>query len=179
MKPLPSWMPMSHPLRALMLTTLTLVLAAPLAQAQQWMWRDKEGRVTASDRPPPRDIAEKDILQRPVPESRRVASPAPAASAASGAAAVAAAAPTALEREVQARKKAAEAEQAAKAKADEERNAARRAENCRNARANLATLESGVRIQRTNDKGEREILEDAARNEEMRRAREAIASECR
>jgi hypothetical protein len=164
-----------RPLRAMALLSLTLLLAVPLAQAQ-WMWRDKEGRVTASDRPPPRDIADKDILQRPVPESRRVAAPTPAASAAS---AVAGAAPTALDKEVQARKKAAEAEQAAKAKADEERNAARRAENCRNARGNLATLESGVRIARTNDKGEREILEDAARNEEMRRAREVIASDCR
>jgi Domain of unknown function (DUF4124) len=179
---MPPWMPMTQPLSALLLTTLTLLLAAPAAQAQQWMWRDKEGRVTASDRPPPRDIADKDILQRPVPESRRAASPAPAASAASGASGAAAAAPaatTALEREVQARKKAAEAEQASKAKAEEERNAARKAENCRNARSNLATLESGVRIQRTNDKGEREVLEDAARNEEMRRAREIIASDCR
>lgn len=163
--------------RALALTALTLALLAPLAQAQQWMWRDKDGRVTASDRPPPRDIADKDILQRPVPETRRVASIAPVASAASGVAPPAA--PTALEREVQARKKAAEAEQAAKGKADEERNAARKAENCRNARSNLATLESGVRVARTNDKGEREFLEDASRTEEMRRAREVIASDCR
>jgi len=163
--------------RALVLTALTLALVAPLAQAQQWMWRDKEGRVTASDRPPPRDIADKDILQRPVPESRRVVCVAPAASAASGVAPAAATTP--LEREVQARKKAAEAEQAAKTKADEERNAARRAENCRNARSTLATLESGVRVSRTNEKGEREFLEDAARAEETRRARELIASECR
>lgn len=165
----------ARPLHALALLSLMLLLAAPLAQAQ-WMWRDKDGRVTASDRAPPRDIAEKDILQRPVPESRRAAAPPPAASAAS---AVAGAAPTALDKEVQARKKAAEAEQAAKTKAEEERNASRRAENCRNARGNLATLESGVRIARTNDKGEREILEDAARNEAMRRAREVIASDCR
>lgn len=165
----------ARPLRALALLSLTLLLAVPPAQAQ-WMWRDKEGRVTASDRPPPRDIADKDILQRPVPEARRVVMAAPAASAAS---AVQNTAPTALDKEVQARKKAAEAEQAAKAKADEERNAARKAENCRNARSNLSTLESGVRIARTNDKGEREILEDAARNEEMRRAREVIASDCR
>jgi hypothetical protein len=160
---------------------LALTLIAPLAQAQ-WMWKDKDGRVTASDRPPPRDIAEKDILQRPVPEARRVAqvaAPAASAAAPAGTPAAAAAQPTALEREVAARKRAAEAEQATKAKADEERNAARRAENCRIARGQLATLESGVRVVRTNDKGEREVLEDAGRNEEMRRAREVIASECR
>jgi hypothetical protein len=155
---------------------LCLTLIAPLAQAQ-WMWKDKDGRVTASDRPPPRDVADKDILQRPQPEARRMAAATPASAPA--AAAGPAAAPTALEREVAARKRAAEAEQASKTKADEERNAARRAENCRAARSQLATLESGVRVARTNDKGEREVLEDAARNEEMRRARDVIANECR
>jgi hypothetical protein len=163
----------ARPLRAAALLTLTLLLAAPMVQAQ-WVWRDKGGRVTASDRPPPRDIADRDILQRPAAESRRVAAP-PAAAASDAATA----APTALDKEVQARKKAAEAEQAAKAKADEERNAARRAENCRNARSSLATLESGIRVARANDKGEREVLDDSTRNDEMRRAREVIASDCR
>jgi hypothetical protein len=86
---------------------------------------------------------------------------------------------TALEREVQARRRAAEEEKAAKMKAEEERNAARRAENCRNARNHLAALDSGQRIARMNDKGEREVLDDAARAQEAQRAREVIASDCR
>jgi hypothetical protein len=151
-----------------------LALAAPPADAQ-WVWRDKEGRVNASDRPPPRDVLDKDILNRPNVDSRRTVPAAPAASAASGAAP----APTALEREVQARKKAAEAEQAARAKADEEKLAAQRAENCRLARGSVASLESGMRIARTNDKGEREVLEDTQRAEELRRARDIIARDCR
>jgi hypothetical protein len=157
---------------------LALLFSSCLPQdaAAQWTWRDKSGQVNASDRPPPRDVPEKDILSRPTPEAKRnVAAPAVSASAAGRPAS----APSALDREVQARKRAAEQEQAAKAKADEERQAAVRSENCRSARSHLASLESGQRIARTNDKGEREILDDAGRASESRRARDTITSECR
>ena len=61
------------------LCALMVATAAPAAHAQ-WKWRDKSGQVNASDRPPPRDVPEKDILARPVPEVRRIATePAPAA----------------------------------------------------------------------------------------------------
>jgi hypothetical protein len=157
-----------------MVLSLLCVLAAP-ADAQ-WKWRDKDGQVNASDRPPPRDIPEKDILARPTPEQRRtlpVLAPDAAASAASGAA------PTALEREINARKRAAEQEQSAKSKAEAEANAARRAENCRNARSHESTLNSDLRIARTNAAGEREFLDDKARAAELARARSVIASDCR
>ena len=169
---------------ATLLTTLS-----PSAEAQ-WRWRDKAGQVNASDRPPPRDVPEKDILSRPAADTRRAAA-APVASAASGAtegtaptappAATAApsAPPTTLEREVQRRKRAAEQEQSAKAKAEEERVAVQRAENCRSARGHLLALESGQRIARTNDRGEREVLDDKGRADEQRRAREVVASDCR
>jgi hypothetical protein len=153
--------------------TLALCLAAP-AQAQ-WLWRDKDGQINASDRPPPRDVPDKDILGRPAADGRRLL-PAPAPPlAASGATA----APTPLERELLARKRAAEQEQAAKTSADELRLAGQRADNCRSARSHQAALEGGQRIARVNEKGEREILDDKGRAEEMRRAREVIASDCR
>jgi hypothetical protein len=179
---------------ALALVAAATLLGAASAQAQ-WKWRDASGRITVSDRPPPREVPEKDILSRP--QNLPVRGPAVVATAATPAAAggtapaatpggaaapaapAASAPPTALEREVQARRRAAEAEQAAKAKADEERAAARRAENCRMARSQLAGLESGQRIARVNDKGEREVLDDQARAQETARAREVIASECR
>lgn len=168
-------------LPAALLALCALGLALP-AQAQ-WKWRDKDGRITVSDRPPPREVADKDILSRPVTAPRPAPAPVPApgdAPAPTAAAAPAASAPpTALEREVQARRRAAEEEKAAKAKAEEERNAARRAENCRQARNQLLALESGQRIARTNDKGEREVLDDAGRAQELRRTREVMASECR
>jgi len=158
------------------LAALVLALAAPLAHAQ-WKWRDKTGQINASDRPPPLDIPEKDILSRPtpVPEFRRVFPVAPASAAS-------AAEPLrqpAGDRELEARRRAAEQEQSAKAKADEERLAAQRAENCRRARSHLSAMESGQRIARVNEKGEREVLDDRGRADEMRQAREVIASDCR
>ncbi len=159
-------------LSSLMLASL-LVLAALPAQAQ-WKWRDKNGQITASDLPPPRDIAEKDVLQRPDLTARRAAAaPAMAASAA------ASAPRSASDPQLEARKRAGEQEQQAKAQADDERLKLQRAENCRSARSHASALESGQRIARTNDKGEREVLDDKGRADEMRRAREVIASDCK
>ena len=163
------------------LIALACLATLPGPADAQWRWRDKTGQINASDRPPPQDIPEKDIIGRPAPADLRRAGAAAAALPASGTSAPAAASapPTALEREVQARKKAADQEQAAKAKADEERMSTQRADNCRAARGHLSALESGQRIARTNDKGEREVLDDKGRAEELRRAREVIASDCR
>lgn len=166
------------------LLALALVFGSAAPAQAQWKWRDKDGQVNVSDRPPPREVPEKDILGRPpLPHAKAAAAatPAPAGSAAAAvpAAAASAAAPTALERELQARKRAAEQEQAAKAKAEEERNAGIRAHNCRNAHSQIAGLESGQRIARVNEKGEREVLDDAGRADAMRRAREIVASDCR
>ncbi len=165
-------------LLAAVLAFAALVTALP-AQAQ-WKWRDKDGRITVSDLPPPREVPEKDILRKPNSATRAAAPAAVAAPAATTPPAAAASAPpTALEREVQARKRAADEEKAAKARAEEARNATRRAENCRQARNQLTALESGQRIARTNDKGEREVLDDQGRAQETQRAREVIASDCR
>jgi hypothetical protein len=155
-----------------------MALAFSLPAHAQWKWRDKDGQINISDRPPPHEVAEKDILTRPQPQpqSRRNVTAPAAASAASGAAS---APPTALEREVQARKRQAEQEEAAKNKAEEERIASIKAQNCRNARNQIAALESGQRIARVNDKGEREVLDDKGRADEMRRAREVATSDCR
>ncbi len=160
---------------ALPLATVLIALGLALPAQAQWKWRDKDGRVTASDLPPPRDVADKDILSRP-PELRRA--PAAAASAAS-APALAGIPKGPLEREVEARRLAAEQEKSAKAKADEERLRSQRAENCRRARSHLAALDSGQRIARVNDKGEREVIDDRMRADEQRQAREVIASDCR
>lgn len=168
--------PPSRVVAWLIALALTATSLASLEAQAQWTWRDKSGQVNASDRPPPRDVPEKDILSRPTPDARRAAAPAAAPSATPVASA---SAPTALDKEVQARKRATEQEQAAKAKAEEERTAGLRAENCRSARSHLASLESGQRIARTNDKGEREVLDDAGRATELRKAREVIASDCR
>lgn len=162
-----------RPALRLLLAATALALAASAAQAQ-WKWRDKTGQVNASDRPPPMDVPEKDIISKPTPDAQRRPAPAPAAGASA-----AAPAKGPLEREIDVRKRQAEQEQSAKAKAEEEKLAVTRAENCRRARGHLSALESGQRIARTNEKGEREILDDRGRADEMRQAREVISSDCK
>jgi hypothetical protein len=162
-------------LRDATLLTLSLLFAAAPALAQ-WKWKDARGQVVVSDIPPPRDIPERDVLQKPDQVVRRAAQPAPAAPAASGAEV---AAKPKVDPELEARRKKAEQEQTDKQKAEDEKVAAGRAENCKRARTHLSSLESGIRLSRTNDKGEREILDDKQRAEEVARTRQIIASDCR
>lgn len=171
-------------LRPWLAAALLLGLAAT-ADAQ-WMWRDQDGRVTASDRPPPATVPDKDILSRPAQRAAQAAvfvpmeaASAPAAAASSAAAPAPVATKAPLDRELEARKRAAEQEQAARQKAEEARLTAARAENCRRARSHAAALESGQRIARFNAQGEQEVLDDAGRADELRRTREVIASDCR
>ena len=143
--------------------------------AAQWKWKDARGQVVISDVPPPRDIPERDVLQRP--DNRRA--PAAAAAPAASAAPAGEVAKAKVDPELEARRKKGETEQQEKVKADEEKVAMQRAENCQRARAHMTSLESGMRLARTNDKGEREILDDKGRADEMQRTRQIISSDCR
>ncbi|MEK8032800.1 DUF4124 domain-containing protein [Ideonella sp. DXS29W] len=154
---------------------VALVHTSALAQGI-WKWRDKDGRVQVSDRAPPVDVPEKDILQRP----HGARAPAPALSA-SEAASAADSAPR-VDPTLEAKKNKMQADQAAaeKAKKDAEtakRNQARM-ETCQRARNQLAALESGQRVGRMNDKGEREILDDSGRAAEIARTRAVADSAC-
>ena len=148
--------------------------AISLPAAAQWKWRDTGGQIQYSDLPPPAGVADRDILQRPMASQHRYAL-APASSAST----VAAAPPKTVEPELEAKRRKAEQEQQAKQKADEEKQAAGRAENCGRAKVYMRSLDSGVRITRTNDKGEREFLDDTARADEARKAREVISHDCK
>lgn len=154
--------------------TSLLLLAVPAAA--QWKWKDARGQVVISDVPPPRDIPESQVLQKPDLVVRRPAAQAPAASAPT---APVVSAKTKVDPELEARRKKAEQEQSERVKADEVRLAAQRAENCKRARSHQASLDSGMRLSRVNDKGEREILDDKQRAEEMARTRQVIETECR
>lgn len=162
-------------LASLSLAALVLLALSAPADAQ-WKWRDSRGQIHISDIPPPRDIPDKDVLQRPEPVARKPAPPPPPAA---GASAAAAPGKAPVDPELEQRKRKAEQEQEAKTKADQQKAAAIRKDNCQRARDQLATLDSGQRIARIKADGEREILDDDARAKETRRAREAIASECR
>jgi Domain of unknown function (DUF4124) len=175
-------MPLARP-RLLLWMAAALLLAMLTPAQAQYVWKDSKGQMHASDQPPPRDVAEKDVIKRPN-AIRRAAPPAAPASGAP-----ASATPTAVTRpmaasapvdpELAQRRARAEQEAKAKAQADEQRATAQRAENCQRARAHLATLESGTRLVRVNAQGERIVLDDAVRNREAAEARGVVATDCR
>ena len=168
-------LPLPRRLAGLGLAALACLLIASPAEAQ-WKWRDSRGQVHISDIPPPRDVPDKDVLQRPEVSVRKPPAPVPAPAAAAVASAPAKAA---VDPELEERRKRAEQEQAARAEADKQKAAAVRKDNCQRARDQLATLDSGQRIARIKADGEREILDDDMRAKETKRARDIIASECR
>lgn len=161
---------------ALSLATMLAGLT-PLDASAQWKWRDANGVVQYSDRPPPNGTPEQSILSRP--SGMRRAAPAPEA-----ASAPAAANPELKQAaDLEARKRKAEQEEKAKAdaqkKAEEERVAKTKADNCERARSYMRSLNDGIRIARVNAQGEREILDDGGRAAEQRRTQELINSNCR
>ena len=160
-----------------------------ITASAQWQWVEKDGRKIFSDRPPPSEIAEKDILKRPPGAAKAATALAPvvpALHAASGAKPPAAPASRASapklsgkDAELEARKKKAEDEEAVKKKADAEKTAKAKAENCERAKTGLATLQSGVRMAAVNAQGEREVFDDAKRASETKRAQEVIDASCK
>ena len=168
-----------------------LTFAAVTAAHAQYQWVDKDGRRVFSDRPPPADVAPKNIVSQPRGSTAAVVRSAPAAPAnepAAGEASVAAkpAAPAAsaapgagVDKALEEKKKQAEAAEAAKKKAEEQKIAAAKADNCKRAMNSKSSLESGMRMARMNDKGEREVLDDAQRAAELKRVNAIIASDCK
>ena len=146
-----------------------MLMLSPITASAQWHWVEKDGRKIFSDRPPPAEIADKDILKRPQGTARAAAAPASKANAPklSG-----------KDAELEARKKKAQEEEAAKKKLENAKFAKVKAENCERAKTGLATLQSGMRMSAVNAKGEREIFDDAKRASESRRAQEVIDASC-
>lgn len=153
---------------------ITLVACfCTLSASAQWIWLDKDGRKVFSDRPPPAEVADKDVLKRPAGRAALpLAAPAPASAPA------AAAAPSGVDKSLQEKRKQAEEAEAAKRKVEEERVARGKAENCARAQQAKATFDSGMRISRVNEKGEREFMDDSARAIEGERIQASINQNC-
>jgi hypothetical protein len=159
----------------LLIGTAACLLA--LAASAQWQWLDNDGHRVFSDRAPPSDIPEKNILKRPGGRSSFTAAPAPAPVADTPAAATPASG--SVDKVLQEKKKQAEAAEAAKRKVEEERIARAMAENCARARQAKAGLDAGGRMSRINEQGEREFFDDAARAAEGERLQGIINENCK
>lgn len=137
---------------------------APAALAQLYKSVDKDGKTVYSDTPP----ANTDSKQINVPVSRATDAPSPAAAPKS-----------AVERDKdleKGRKAAAEKQK----KADEA--AGRVAQNelrCTQLKGNFEMYAQGGKIQKTNDKGEREIMSDAEIESARERTRREMEEACK
>ena len=160
-------------MRARYILILIASLVATAATAGQvFEWQDASGRKHFSDQPPPGVDAK--------PIGVRTQAPATNAPPAGGAADKVDQKPqTWVEKnEALEKRKAEDAETAAKAQA-EAAEEQRRQQACNDAREQLKLLQSGVRVQRMDADGQRVVLDDAARAEEMARVRDNIEAACK
>ena len=158
---------------------IAVLLSALPALAQIYSWKDKDGRMHFSDTPPPTGevtVTRGGPAPRPAPADPQPGSGEAKAEKPAGAAPDRP--PTLAEREDAFReRRAAQAEAEAKA-AEEAAREAERQRFCEQSRNQLTALESGQRISRFNAAGEREFLDDAARNAEAARLRQQLSEHC-
>jgi hypothetical protein len=181
------------------LAVIALIVASTASWASTWQWRDAQGRMVYSDRPPPVDVRPSQIVRAPSTAERGAAA-SPSAGAPSTAssrvspvatkdasegeatakvsAGSAKAPKTWVEREREFRERQAEREaQAARAREDgEQAAAAKRA--CEDAQREIRTLESGLRVVSVNARGEAETLDDAQRAQRLTKAHADLARLC-
>ncbi|NWG30980.1 MAG: DUF4124 domain-containing protein [Rhodocyclaceae bacterium] len=147
-------------MRLLTASPILLILLPFATAAQVYSWKDASGKVHYGDRPP----AERQVQVRQLPA-------APSATGDAEAARKAAAERQFAQREKQAGSEAGQTpEDPAQTKI--------RAENCQRAKSTLAALESGQIRFTLNEKGERVALDGQLREEELARARKAVADWC-
>lgn len=146
-------------MRPLLLAAI-LVFASSSAHAQVYKWVDAQGKVHFSDQPPP------GAVQAP---SATPAAPSATASQPK----------SYVEKEMEFRKRRIEAEEARKKQEDQIAETRVKQQNCVNAKGNLKNLEDGGRVFEYNDKGERVFLNDNARQQAIREARQAVDSWCK
>ena len=165
-----------------LLAGLILLTALPtLSQADIYKWKDKDGVMRYSDTPPPsnvklENIGTKKVLKPTGKDPLSVVTgtqPAPVA-----AQPVPVPMPSVSAEETAAKLRQQTAEVEKNNKQEKEAQAKIKVENCRAAKANLASYEQGGRIYKMNEKGEREYLDDAGLKQGAEKARVDVAKNC-
>ncbi|MCE1242809.1 DUF4124 domain-containing protein [Oryzomicrobium sp.] len=156
------------------------------AGAETYIWKDANGKTIISDSPPPRTSKTPARSSGGDGKNPGYALPADKAEAAQGKNAQAssngapAAAPkTMADKDLEFRKRQMENRDQEEKAAKEAQDKARRQDECKRASEYLAALQNGQRIARFNDKGEREILDDAQRDSEIARSRQSVNELCK
>ena len=163
-----------------LLAGLVLLTALPtLSQADIYKWKDKDGVMRYSDTPPPSNvkleyIGNKKVTKPTGKEPLSVATDAQPATVTAQPSPM----PPASAEETAARLRQKTAEVEKNNKQEKEAQAKLKAENCKAAKANLASYEQGGRIYKMNEKGEREYLDDAGLKQGAEKARVDVAKNC-
>ncbi|HUN92989.1 MAG TPA: DUF4124 domain-containing protein [Burkholderiaceae bacterium] len=187
---------------------LALVLAAGAigSASAQWAWKDDNGRMVYSDSPPPSGIRAGQIVRQPsvaapAPTTAPAGTPpaanpatssvnpepggpgSPAAAARGGATDIreptTRPAPKSLaDQEQEFRKRQQARAEAEKKAAEEESKSAQMAKDCERAQGYIRSLESGIRINRTDAGGNPHFLDENERAAELERARSNASSVC-
>ena len=161
-----------------------LALSAAGPAAAQWAWKDDNGRVVYSDRPPPSTVKSDKIVQQPasrqtvLPASAAASEPAKPPSDSATPAAAPPAQKSTAEREMEFRKRQQERADAEKKANEEQARAAAKSSECERAKTYLRALEEGHRVVRTDAAGNLEHLDDAQRASEVERTRKMMQSTC-
>jgi hypothetical protein len=142
------------------LLTYCLLLVSGIAAGQIYSWRDADGRVHYGDQEPAGVNARKLApVLLPDAESERARQ-------------------NLAKEEMLFKKRQSDAAEAEAKAAQTRSEAAARQTGCEQARAYLRALEQGERIWRSNNAGEREALDDQAREKEAASARRAVSENC-
>mgnify|MGYP003694323863 CR=1 FL=1 len=169
--------------RTVMAAAAAVLVLVSLPAEAQWKWKDTSGRIQYSDLPPPAGTPDQDILSRPTAPRRcrhrragRLGRRRPRSAPPWRSSAVM---PKGVDPELEAKRKKAEDDVARQEEGRAGARRGRQADNCSRAQTQLRDLESGLRVIRTNEKGEREYLDDKQRAEETKHAKDMIAADCR
>lgn len=148
---------------------ILLVLASVNSYAGLTKWVDKDGNVHYSDAPPPEGVKS---------ESVRIQSPDEGTSQGSTPASGPAKAKSIYEMERDLNKERKAQEEADKKAAEKEKEAEAKQRNCAAAQNQLSTLRNAPRIATYDAQGNRSIMDDATREEQIRQAEASVSQFC-
>jgi hypothetical protein len=140
----------------------------------QYVWLDAKGVKQYSDMPPPASVPSARILKSPGAALPQAESPAPAEEQAASEADAAKKPMTLAEKDAAFQKRKAEQAEKDKQAADKAKAAADKKKDCERTQAYNRALESGQRISRVDQSGERVYLSDEERAKETRDTRRML-----
>lgn len=151
-----------------LLTIVSMLALATIAQAGVTRWVDAEGKVHYSDQPPPPTAKSQKTLDLKAGPALPIAAP----DSKGGEKSLA-------EKDLESRKRRVQAEETAAKQARDQEEAKSRKANCEQARNQLQALQEGQRIAKFDEKGERVFLEDSDRAQAIEAAKKTVDSWCK